>query len=80
MAFYISRPSSTTGGVVSDGEFCPTIAKEQAQFNAIIPRDKKWTWWEWKPRPQQCQVLREELVQFPPGPPLVIRHFLMRLL
>jgi hypothetical protein len=37
VAFYISRPSSTTGGVVSDGEFCPTIAKEQAQFNAIIP-------------------------------------------
>jgi hypothetical protein len=35
--FHISLPSSTTGGVVSDGEFCPTIAKEQAQFNAIIP-------------------------------------------
>ena len=75
MAFYISWPSSTTGGVVSDGEFCPTIAKEQAQFHAVIHRSKGV-----EATPQQCQVVREELVQFPPGPPLVIRHFLMRLL
>jgi len=33
---YIS-PSSATGDVVSEGEFCPTIAKVQAQFNAVIP-------------------------------------------
>ena len=38
--FHISLPSSTTGGVVSDGEFCPTIAKEQAQFHAVIHRSK----------------------------------------